>query len=97
MSSPMCRVPSTLSVSTAQPFATPSSNTPALAHQQISAPRFPQHDPPAGAAGVPLVLPTHTPLEGAVRRALQIIDKLDAISSPSVCLRLLEPPKEFSN
>lgn len=44
---------------------------------------------------VPVVITTHTSREGSVRAALQAIDALPTIRPPTVCLRILDMPKEF--
>ena len=46
---------------------------------------------------VPVVITTHLAQEGAVRRALAQIDALPTIVAPTVCLRVVDPPKEFSH
>jgi homoserine dehydrogenase len=45
---------------------------------------------------VPVVITTHLAREGAVRKALAEIDKLPTISPPTVCLRIIDQPKEFA-
>ena len=45
---------------------------------------------------VPVVITTHIAREGSVRAALMEIDKLSAIHPPTVCLRILDLPEEFS-
>jgi homoserine dehydrogenase len=45
---------------------------------------------------VPVVITTHTAREGAVRKALSEIDALATISPPTVCLRIIDQPKEFA-
>ncbi|HSU66978.1 MAG TPA: homoserine dehydrogenase [Tepidisphaeraceae bacterium] len=45
---------------------------------------------------VPVVIMTHLAEEGAVRRALKAIDASPAIVPPTVCLRVVDQPKEFS-
>jgi len=44
---------------------------------------------------VPVVITTHLAQEGAVRRALREIDALTTIVPPTVCLRVIDHPKEF--
>lgn len=46
---------------------------------------------------VPVVITTHLAEEGAVRRALREIDGSPMIGAPTVCLRVVDQPKEFSN
>jgi homoserine dehydrogenase len=45
---------------------------------------------------VPVVITTHLAREGAVRKALAEIDALATISPPTVCLRIIDQPKEFA-
>jgi homoserine dehydrogenase len=46
---------------------------------------------------VPVVITTHLARQGAMRAALQAIDALPTILGPSVCLRVIDQPKEFAN
>jgi homoserine dehydrogenase len=46
---------------------------------------------------VPVVITTHLARQGALRAALQAIDALPTIQGPSVCLRVIDQPKEFAN
>ncbi|MDB5290470.1 MAG: homoserine dehydrogenase [Phycisphaerales bacterium] len=46
---------------------------------------------------VPVVITTHLAKQGAMRAALQAIDALPTIQGPSVCLRVIDQPKEFAN
>lgn len=71
--------------------------THAFGEQQISIASFLQHEHVGEAGGVPLVITTHHAREGAIRRALQVIDSLPPIIEKTVCLRLLDTPKEFGN
>jgi homoserine dehydrogenase len=45
---------------------------------------------------VPVVITTHTAREGAMRSALREIDALPTITPPSVCLRIVDQPKEYA-
>jgi homoserine dehydrogenase len=45
---------------------------------------------------VPVVITTHTAREGDMRASLKAIDALPTIQPPTVCLRIVETPKEFS-
>lgn len=45
---------------------------------------------------VPVVITTHLAREGDVRAALAEIDALKTIQPPTVCLRIIEQPKEFA-
>jgi homoserine dehydrogenase len=67
-----------------------------LGDERISIASFLQHEPATGTTGVPLVITTHHAREGAVRRAIQRIDALPTILAPTVCLRVLDVPKEFA-
>lgn len=44
---------------------------------------------------VPVVITTHLAKEGSIRQALAEINALDVIQSPTVCLRIIDQPKEF--
>jgi homoserine dehydrogenase len=44
---------------------------------------------------VPVVITTHSAAEGPLREALRAIDRLPTITPPTVCLRVMEPPREF--
>jgi homoserine dehydrogenase len=44
---------------------------------------------------VPVVITTHQAKEGSVQAALKAIDKLKEIQAPTVCLRIIDQPKEF--
>lgn len=46
---------------------------------------------------VPIVITTHLAQEGALRRAIKEIDSLPTILSPTVCLKIIDQPKEFAN
>ena len=46
---------------------------------------------------VPVVITTHLAQEGAIRRALKEIDASPAIVPPTVCLRVVDQPKEFAS
>jgi homoserine dehydrogenase len=45
---------------------------------------------------VPVVIMTHLAQEGAIRRALKEIDASPAVVPPTVCLRVVDQPKEFA-
>ncbi len=45
---------------------------------------------------VPVVITTHKAKEGSVRQALQEIDALATVTAPTVCLRILDQPREFA-
>jgi len=69
-----------------------------LGQHDISISSVLQHEPRAGsdpAAGVPVVITTYRALEGNVRKALRVVDRLDAIKAASVCLSIVdEHPEE---
>ena len=65
-----------------------------LGDERISVASFLQHES-ADKSAVPLVITTHHAREGAVRRALQAIEKLPQITGKIACLRLLDTPTEF--
>lgn len=46
---------------------------------------------------VPVVITTHLAQEGAIRKALKEIDASPMIGGPTVCLRVIDQPREFSN
>jgi homoserine dehydrogenase len=46
---------------------------------------------------VPVVITTHLAKEGAMRESLKAIDALPTIHPPTVCLRIVDQPKEFAN
>jgi homoserine dehydrogenase len=45
---------------------------------------------------VPVVITTHLVREGSIRAAVRDIDKLETIVQPSVCLRVIDQPKEYA-
>lgn len=45
---------------------------------------------------VPVVITTHMAQEGAIRRALKEIDASPMVGAPTVCLRVIDQPKEFA-
>ena len=59
----------------------------------LSAIRQPETD---HVENVPVVITTHRADEGSVRAALADIDRLATIVPPTVCLRVMEPPREFA-
>jgi homoserine dehydrogenase len=69
--------------------------THALGEQGISLSAIRQHE--AGDSKfVPVVITTHLAREGAIRAALKAIDALPTIQEPTVCLRVIDQPKEFA-
>ena len=45
---------------------------------------------------VPVVITTHRAREGAMRASLEALDALPTIQPPTVCLRIVDQPKEFA-
>jgi homoserine dehydrogenase len=70
--------------------------TKVLGDQKISLASFLQHES-QGSDAVPLVLTTHLAQEGAIQAALKQIDALAPITAPTVCLRIVDQPKEFAS
>lgn len=69
--------------------------TEALGRQSISLSAILQRE--AGDSQlVPVVITTHLAQEGAIRRALKDIDSLPTIIPPTVCLRVVDQPREFA-
>ena len=69
--------------------------TKALGDHGISLSAIHQRETDAGQF-VPVVITTHLAREGAMQTALKAIDGLPTIGRPSVCLRIIDPPKEFA-
>ena len=70
--------------------------TKVLGDQKISLASFLQHESQEGSNSVPLVLTTHLAQEGAIQTALKQINALPPITAPTVCLRIIDQPKEFA-
>lgn len=70
--------------------------TEALGKNNISLSGVYQKEIEAGTSTVPVVVTTHKAPEGAMRKALAQIDSLATIKSPTVCLRIVDAPKEFA-
>lgn len=70
--------------------------THALGEQNISLSAIRQHEA-EDSQFVPVVITTHVAREGAVRAALKAIDALPMIQPPTVCLRVIDQPKEFGS
>ena len=69
--------------------------THALGQQGISLSAIRQHES-EDSQFVPVVITTHMAREGAIRMALKAIDALPTIQGPTVCLRVIDQPKEFA-
>ena len=50
----------------------------------------------AGEPVVPVVITTHQAAEGPMRESLKAIDALATVIAPTVCLRVIDQPKEFA-
>jgi len=68
--------------------------TAALGAQGISLSAVLQHEDGDGQS-VPVVITTHRAREGAMQSALRAIDALPTVSPPTMCLRIVDQPKEF--
>ncbi len=66
-----------------------------LGQQKISLSAIMQHEVSHGQF-VPIVITTHMAKEGAIQQALKELNALPAISGPTVCLRIIDQPKEFA-
>ena len=69
--------------------------TDALGRHNISLSAVLQHENNDGKS-VPVVITTHKAREGEMRAALKEIDALPTITTPSICLRIIDQPKEFA-
>ncbi|MGH7213225.1 MAG: homoserine dehydrogenase [Tepidisphaeraceae bacterium] len=69
--------------------------THALGQHKISLSAILQHEVEDGQF-VPVVITTHRANEGAMQAALKAIDALPTIAPPTVCLRIIDQPKEFA-
>jgi homoserine dehydrogenase len=69
--------------------------TDALGRHNISLSAVLQHENNDGQA-VPVVITTHKAREGEMRAALKEIDALPTVTPPSMCLRIIDQPKEFA-
>jgi homoserine dehydrogenase len=68
--------------------------TAALGRQGISVAAVLQHE--SQDQNVPVVITTHIAREGSIRAALKEVDALSTIQPPTVCLRIMDQPKEFA-
>jgi homoserine dehydrogenase len=68
--------------------------TAALGKNHISVSAMLQHENTDGQS-VPVVITTHLAKEGAMQAALKEIDALGTVAPPTVCLRIVDQPKEF--
>jgi len=68
--------------------------TRALGDAGISLSAISQHEQSDGQF-VPVVITTHMANEGSIGKALKAIDALPTIKAPTVCLRIIDQPKEF--
>jgi homoserine dehydrogenase len=67
-----------------------------LGEKKLSLSAILQHEASDG-QHVPVVITTHLAREGALQSALTEIDKLQSIQAPTVCIRIIDQPKEFAN
>jgi homoserine dehydrogenase len=67
-----------------------------LGEQGISLSAILQHEVNQGQF-VPVVITTHLAREGGMQAALREIDRLPIVEPPTVCLRIIDPPREFAN
>jgi homoserine dehydrogenase len=67
-----------------------------LGEKKISLSAILQHEAHDGHQ-VPVVITTHQAREGSIQAALAEIDRLPSIQPPTVCLRIVDAPEEFSN
>jgi homoserine dehydrogenase len=67
-----------------------------LGQQKISLSAIMQHETKLDQF-VPVVITTHRAKEGAVQQALKEINALPAIGAATVCLRIIDQPKEFAS
>jgi homoserine dehydrogenase len=70
--------------------------TEALGRNGISLSAVMQRETAEDDSFVPVVITTHRAREGSIRAALSEIDVLKTIQPPTVCLRIIDPPKEFA-
>jgi homoserine dehydrogenase len=66
-----------------------------LGEKKLSLSAILQHEASDG-QHVPVVITTHMAGEGALQSALAEIDKLQSIQAPTVCIRIIDQPKEFA-
>jgi homoserine dehydrogenase len=65
-----------------------------LGQHEISLSAILQHEVSDGQC-VPVVITTHLAHEGSMQAAVREIDQLPTIKAPTVCLRIIDQPKEF--
>jgi homoserine dehydrogenase len=66
-----------------------------LGEQEISLSAILQHEMEED-HGVPVIITTHVAREGAMQSAVEQIDRLEAVMTPGVCLRIIDSPREFN-
>ena len=54
-------------------------------------------DQNGGTPHVPVVITTHQALEGPMRQSVKALDALSTVVAPTVCLRVIDQPKEFAS
>jgi homoserine dehydrogenase len=71
--------------------------TTALGRHGISLSAVLQHESSDDEGLVPVVITTHKAREGSMQKALREIDALPTIQPQTVCLRIMDQPREFAN
>jgi homoserine dehydrogenase len=66
-----------------------------LGNQGISLSAIRQHESLDEGASIPIVITTHLANEGAMQKAIGEINKLATITAGTVCLRIIDQPREF--
>ncbi|HTW95938.1 MAG TPA: homoserine dehydrogenase [Tepidisphaeraceae bacterium] len=69
--------------------------TKVLGNHRISLSAILQHESSEGQY-VPVVITTHRAREGDIQKALRGLNRLTTLKPPAVCLRIIDPPKEFA-
>ncbi|MBA3273500.1 MAG: ACT domain-containing protein [Chthoniobacterales bacterium] len=68
-----------------------------LGENDISLSAILQRESTDDGASVPIVITTHLATEGPMREAIARINALPSIGAPTVCLRIVDQPKEFAS
>lgn len=71
--------------------------TTVLGRQGISLSAVLQHETADDEGLVPVVITTHKAREGSVQKALKEIDALPTVQPQTVCLRIMDQPREFAS
>ncbi|HZN66226.1 MAG TPA: homoserine dehydrogenase [Tepidisphaeraceae bacterium] len=67
-----------------------------LGHHGISLSAILQRETTEDGQFVPVVITTHRAAEGPMRESLKALDRLPSVMPPTVCLRIIDQPKEFA-